>query len=138
MSEETTIVGIRGEWQDLIRPLAGSPPGLEHLEPFRSKLATIGGRTDELLLQQAALASSRQVISKELRELMDTGQREAALLRKALKAHFGPRAEELTAFGLQPFRGLKVRAKVEAKAKVGEKPAPGAEGATPAADPSTR
>jgi hypothetical protein len=138
MSEETTYVGIRGEWQDLLKPFEDKPPGLEHLQPLCGKFIIILGRTNELTMQQAALSANRQAISKELRQLMSDGQRYAAVLRRALKAHFGPRAEELTAFKLQPFRGRKVKAELAVKAKGVEKPAPDAEGATSAADHSDR
>jgi hypothetical protein len=109
MSQETTYAGIRGEWQTLIAPLAGPPPGLEHLEPFRAKLETALNRAVEITKQQAALAASKQDLSKELRQVMADGQRVAAVLRRALKQQLGPNSEELTAFQLQPFRGRKVK-----------------------------
>jgi hypothetical protein len=141
MTDETTYVGIRGEWQDLIEPLAAKLPGLEHIEPFRAKLETTLGRTTELTAQQSALSSKRQVISKELRQLIFKGQRLAAVIRKALKEYYGPDAEELTTFKLQPFRGRKLSAEALAsrRAKRAKKtPAPDAEAATPAAEPSDR
>lgn len=41
---------------------------------------------------------------------MVRGQRLAGVLRKAIREHYGPQAEQLVAFGLQPFRGRKPRA----------------------------
>jgi hypothetical protein len=120
MSQETTYAGMRGEWQGLLAPLVAKPPGLEHLEPFQTRLGTVLDRSLEITKQQAALAAEKQKLSKELQSLMVDGERLAALLRKALKQQFGPRAEELTAFKLQPFRGRKAA-----------KPAPDGGGSTP-------
>ncbi len=131
MSEETTYAGIRGEWQDLITPLADKPPGLEPLEPFRAKLDGFLGRAVDITKQQAALSASKQELSKELRTVMENGQRVAALLRKGLKEALGPKAEQLTAFQVQPFRGRKV--------KNVPQPAPAAQDHTEkAAEPTSR
>src|SRR5689334_3948723 len=105
MSQERTYAGLRGEWQGLNAPLAEHPPGLEHLEPFRLKLVTALDRSLEITKEQTGLAARKQELSKELRQVMADGQRVAALLRSALKQHLGPRAELLTAFQVQPFRG---------------------------------
>jgi hypothetical protein len=120
MSQETTYAGMRGEWQGLLAPLVAKPPGLEHLEAFQTRLGTVLDRSLEITKQQAALAAEKQKISKELQSLMVDGERLAALIRKALKQQFGPKAEELTAFKLQPFRGRKAA-----------KPAPDGGGSTP-------
>ena len=109
MSQETTYAGLRGEWQGMLAPLAAKPPGLEHLEPFQTRLGTVLDRSLEITKQQAALASEKQKLSKELQSLMVDGQRLAAIIRKALKQQFGPKAEELSAFKLQPFRGRKAK-----------------------------
>lgn len=82
---------------------------MEHLEPFQTRLGTVLDRSLEITKQQAALAADKQKLSKELQSLMVDGERLAVLLRKALKQQFGPKAEELTAFKLQPFRGRKAR-----------------------------
>ena len=115
MAQAMTQAGIRGEWQDLIAPLADKPPGLEPLEPYRAKLETTLGRVDDITKQQAALAAQKQELTKELEALLIDGQRVAALLRKGLKQALGPKAEQLTAFKLQPFRGRKVKKSDAAK-----------------------
>jgi len=117
VSEATTQAEIRGEWKDLIAPLAEKPPGLEPLEPYRAKLETTLDRVEDITMQQAALAAKKQELTKELAVLMNDGQRVAALLRKALKQALGPKAEQLTAFKLQPFRGKKVKKNDAAKTK---------------------
>jgi len=112
MAEQTTYTGIRGEWRDLITPLAGYP-GLENLEPFRAKLETFLDRATDLTVQQGALTADKQDLSRQLRIVMGKGQRVAALLRKALREHFGTQAEQLVAFGLQPFRGRRPNDPIE-------------------------
>jgi hypothetical protein len=131
MSQETTYAGIRGEWQALIAPLAEKPPGLEHLEPFRAKLETALNRAVDITKQQAALAANKQELSKELLALMADGQRVAVVLRKGLKQQFGPKAEQLTAFNVQPFRGRKAKDTVA-------QPAEGADGSAPAVNSPAR
>jgi len=131
MAQETTNAGIRGEWQAIIAPLAAKPPGLEHLEPFRVKLETALERAVDITKQQAALAATRQELTKELKVLMADGQRVAAVLRKALKQQLGPKSEELTAFQVQPFRGRKAK-------NVVAKPAPGPESSVPPAEQTAR
>ena len=115
MPQATTHAEIRGEWKDLIAPLAEKPPGLEPLEPYRAKLETTLDRVEDITKQQAALAAQKQELTKELQALMTDGQRVAALLRKGLKQALGPQAEQLTAFKLQPFRGRKVKKNDAAK-----------------------
>ena len=129
MSQETTYAGQRGEWQGLNASLAEHPPGLEHLELFRLQLVTSLERSLEITKEQTGLAARKQELSKELREVMVGGQRVAALIRKALKQHFGPSAEQLAAFQIQPFRGRKAKSLVK-------KPGPAAGGSTAAADPA--
>jgi hypothetical protein len=113
MSQETTYAGIRGEWQALIKPFEVGPAGLEHLEPFHTKLATMLDRAVDLTRQQAGLAADKQEVSKELQKVMADGQRLASVLRKALKEHYGPKSEQLTAFQVQPFRGRKAKEAAE-------------------------
>ena len=109
MSSVKQQAGIRVEWQNLLGPLAEKPPGLETLEPYRAKLETTLSRVEEVTKQQAALAAQKQELTKELQALLTSGQRVAALLRKGLKEALGPKAEQLTAFKLQPFRGRKAK-----------------------------
>ena len=109
MSQETTYAGMRGEWQELLAPLAQKPPELEPLETFRVKLETFLNRAVDINRQQAALSASKQELSKELKVVMVEGERVAALLRKGLKQILGPKSEQLTAFKVQPFRGRKAK-----------------------------
>ena len=73
----------------------------------------------------------QKTASKELQALIADGQRVAVLLRKGLKQQFGPKAEQLTAFKVQPFRGRKAKVTVA-------KPAEGADGSAPVVNPPAR
>ena len=52
-----------------------------------------------------ATRATKQELSQQLKTLVVEGDRVATLLRSAVKQHFGVRAEKLTEFGVQPFRG---------------------------------
>ena len=80
----------------------------------------------EMSRQQADLAANKQVLSRALRADFDAGERLATMLRKGVTAHYGPRAEKLTAFGLQPLRSR------PSNAPIVDPPAP--EDAAPAGD----
>jgi septal ring-binding cell division protein DamX len=83
---------------------------LPQLEPFRLKLGGILTQALDAGKQQAALKASKQESSKQFRRLLTDGQRVANVIRTAVKDHFGPREEKVAEFGLQPFRGRKVKA----------------------------
>lgn len=107
MSRPKTYVGILGTWQRLLAPLQDLPPGLEFLVTLRDKLATMLGRAVDVTMQQHGMAADKQQLSVELRQIVNDGERLATALRVTIKEHYGPRAEKLTAFGIQPFRGRK-------------------------------
>jgi len=90
---------------------------LPDLEPLRLKFTGIVTQTLEVRKQQVALQASKQASSKQFQKLLTEGKAMADVLRTAVKSHFGPREEKIAEFGLQPFRGRKVKA-------APEKPAP--------------
>ncbi|HVR97781.1 MAG TPA: hypothetical protein VMW27_14280 [Thermoanaerobaculia bacterium] len=105
MSEQRTHAGKKGTWQRLSAALEANKSELGHLEASRAKFSTLLDRVREIAQGQAALAASKQDLSKQLQVSMDEAGRLANLLRIAVKEHYGPRSEKLTEFGLQPFRG---------------------------------
>lgn len=117
MPRETKYVGIVGDLQRLSGALEANREELPQLEPFRQKLAGILAQVLEVLQQQAALKVTKQESSKRLRRLLGEGQRLGSVVRTVVKEHYGIREEKVVEFGLQPFRGRKVKA-------VTEKPAP--------------
>jgi hypothetical protein len=93
-----------GEWQSLIGTVEANLEAVPQLAPFLTKLASIAEQVLEVNQRQGALRAGKQEASKQKRRLAAEGERLATLMRQALKEHFGPRAEKLTEFGLQPFR----------------------------------
>lgn len=109
MARERTYRGSWGTWQDLLTKLEPSIGELPQLEPFRVKLAAILAQVLGISQQQDAMRASKQEASKQLRKLVIEGNRTAAVMRAAIKEHYGPTEEKVAAFGLQPFRGRKVK-----------------------------
>lgn len=104
MSNETTQLGQKGEWQKLIKPLEGKPE-LAYLTPQKDKLSGLLDQAVEITYQQNALTAQKQELSKQLQTIMIEGQRTATVLRRSIAAHYGVRSEKLAEFGMQPFRG---------------------------------
>ena len=82
---------------------------LAHMEPFRIKLTGLLSEAFEVHRQQAALTASKQETSKRLRQLTLDGQRLGTVVLAAIKEHYGIREEKIAEFGMQPFRGRKVK-----------------------------
>ncbi len=105
MVKETTYTGKLGSWQRLLTTLLANLEVLAHMEVPRARLEGFLARGLEIAKQQAALAASKQELSKELQGIIVDGERTATVLRVLLKEHYGPRSERLSEFGIQPFRG---------------------------------
>jgi hypothetical protein len=104
---ETTAAGKIGGWKRLLAPLGANGDDLKHLEVPRAQLAAMAAEAEDLKKQQAAQRAAKQAATQRLQEMLTEGERLATLLRQAVKQHYGIRAEKLTEFGLQPFRGRK-------------------------------
>ncbi len=109
MAKETTYSGVLGELQRLRKSLVANSGDLAHLEAPRARFDDLVDQAQEIANQQAALTASKQEASKQFRTLLREAQRQGNILRLSVKAHYGIRAEKLTEFGLQPFRGRKVK-----------------------------
>ncbi len=105
MPRERTYAGIVGDWQRLLAPVAANGEELAHLEVSRAKLEALLAKAVQLTKDQAARAAAKQEASQQLRTIIPEGQRLANLLRVGIREHYGPRAEKLAEFELQPFRG---------------------------------
>ena len=112
MSKETTYSGVLGELQRLRKSLVANSADLAHLEGPKAKFDDLLDQAQEIVNHQAALTASKQEASKQLRAVLGLAQRQGNILRLSLKAHYGIRSEKLAEFGLQPFRGRKVKATV--------------------------
>lgn len=104
---ESTRSGKLGEWQRLLAALQVNQGDLPHLETQRTQLETMVGQAEDLFQSQAALSASKQEASQQLATLVSECQRLATVLRYSLKQYYGPTAEKLVEFGIQPFRGRK-------------------------------
>jgi hypothetical protein len=109
MSKETTYAGMLGDLAQLTAALAANAAELPHLEGTRLRLAKMLADAQATAQQQAALVASKQAMSKTLKSQVVEGQRMANGLRKLLKEFYGVRSEKLAEFGLQPFRGKKLK-----------------------------
>ena len=108
-ARETRNAGILGDLERLSVTMEANKEALPQLEPFRAKLGSIVTQSLEVSKQQAAFTASKQKASKELRQLLTEGKRVADVIRTAVRDHFGPREEKIAEFGVQPFRGRKVK-----------------------------
>lgn len=114
MPRETKYTAVLGDLQRLSTTMDANREELPQMEPFRLKLAGVVTQALEVSQQQAALKVSKQEMSKQLRRLLNEGQRLATVVRSAVKEHYGIREEKVAEFGVQPFRGRKVKRSPEA------------------------
>ena len=105
MAREGTQTGQLGSLQRFSVALEANSSELTHLEASRLKLGSMVDLAQDTAKRQAALRAEKQDLSKELKTLLVESTRLANVLRKAVQAHYGIRAEKLAEFGLQPFRG---------------------------------
>lgn len=109
MARETTYAGKVGGLTRFTKALAANAEELPHLEGARVRLETMLGEIQETASQQAVLVASKQETSKKLKTLVIESERLATGIRKILIERYGLRSEKLAEFGLQPFRGRKVK-----------------------------
>ncbi len=106
---DTRKNGVLGDLQRLLVTMEAHQEQLAQLEPFRRKLGDIVTQSLDVSKQQAAFTASKQEASKQLRQLLTQGQRVADVIRTVVRDHFGPQEEKIVEFGVQPFRGRKVK-----------------------------
>jgi len=129
MSLRKTYAQGAKEWEVLLRALIANLAQLPQLEGARTKLEGLVERFKELASQQAVHQAAKQEMSKQLQALVRDARKTATMIRAVLKEHYGITEEKLAEFGLQPFRGRKV------KKDQTEKPEPPA---SPTAPPATK
>lgn len=109
-ARETRNAGVLGDLQNLAMTMEANKDQLPDLEALRLKFAGIVTQSLETRKQQVAFQASKQASSKQLQKLLTEGKSMADVLRTAVKNHFGSREEKIVEFGVQPFRGRKVKA----------------------------
>jgi hypothetical protein len=139
MAIDKSYSGMLGGLARLTTAMAANSADLPHLDGVRTRLEKLLADAQEAAKQQAALVASKQEATLRLRTLLAEGQRVATGAQKMLQENYGLRAEKLAEFGLQPFRGRKLKAKTpEAPAPSpvpSPSPAPAPAPVTPAASP---
>lgn len=123
-------------WAQVAAGVSSNAQEAEHLQPGVAKLQELHKRAGELSVQQAALTTTKQEVSKELRRVLRDGDAVADFLRTGARAHFGADSEKMIEFGMQPFRGRKLSPEAKARraeAKDKEAKAPETETSAPEA-----
>ena len=131
---ETSQAGVLGSLHQFHGTLEANSVDLAHLEVSRVKLGAMLIRIDELGKKQGAMRAGKQEATKEMQTLIVESQRLGSGLRAMVKEHYGPRSEKLSEFGLQPFRGRKVKTpapETQAPGPPGQSPAPTPQSPTP-------
>ena len=101
-----------GDWLDLSKRITPEvTDGAPFLEHMRVRLKGHLDEIQKLSVERDFHEARRLEATKRIREILDEGRRGATLLRRALKEHHGPTSEELSAFGIQPYRGRKRRSR---------------------------
>jgi hypothetical protein len=128
-TRDRTLKAKLGGLQHFSVQMAANSAELQHLEPSRVRFVEQVGLAEDAAHQQGVHTAAKQESSRKLQVAVTEGERLANILRLGVKQHYGLRSEKLAEFGLQPFRGRKVK-------KTAETPEPTTEAAAPAtADP---
>ena len=75
------------------------------------KLVASLAEIQELIQQRDFHEARKQELSRRIDVVLPNGRKQATLVRKILRDHYGPDNEKLAAFGIQPFRSKKRRRK---------------------------
>ena len=109
-----------GVWMGLtggVTPeLAASQP---HIKDMWEKLIAFQEEMDKLTVEQAFYDARKQEVTARMNVVLSEGRIVSTVLQASLKQALGPRSEDLVAFGIKPFRGLK-RARKAKKAAAPE------------------
>ena len=101
---ERTRSGMLKEWQRLLEALQANQADLVHLGALSTQLETLLSQAKHLVQCQAALEASKREATQRLNVLLADCQRLATVLRLSLKYHYGPTADKLTDFGIEPVQ----------------------------------
>ncbi len=109
-----------GVWMGLtggVTPeLAANQP---HIKDLWEKLIAFQEEMDKLTVEQAFYDARKQEVTARMNVVLSEGRIVSTVLQASLKQALGPRSEDLVAFGIKPFRGLK-RARKAKKAAAPE------------------
>ena len=112
MPNETTYSGILGELARFQASMEAKIVDIPHLQPSRARFGEALTKAQDLVRRQAAAVADKQDLSQQIKTAVSDVRRLGTVLRKGLIQHFGVKSETLAEFGLQPFRGRKLTAKL--------------------------
>jgi len=103
--QETTYAGKLSDWERILTSIEANAADLSHLATPRAQLAALLAQVKEIKQQQSASRATKETASLQIQSALVDGQRLAALLRQAVRQHYGPRSPKLAEFSLKVFRG---------------------------------
>ena len=111
------LAETRGNW--ILFAKAFTPELIEshlYLKATYGKLNHFIQEVERLGLERDSHAASKLTATRQRNEMIEAGNRLITAMQLTLKDHLGKDNEQLTAFGIKPFRGRK-RAKKTAEAE---------------------
>lgn len=109
MASERRYMNRINGWGQIAAGVTANAAGAEHLAPGADKLQELRTRAIDLSGRQASLTTAKQEATRELRQVLREGDALADFLRTGARAHFGADSEKMIEFGMQPFRGRRVK-----------------------------
>ena len=98
------------EGEIVSRSVSANVEDLPHLQGSGEKLQGQLREIQALAIRASALQAEKQEVNRQLREALDGASKVITFLQAGAREHYGPAAEKLVEFGIQPFRGYKRRA----------------------------
>jgi hypothetical protein len=105
MRRLSTQADLIKEGERLASAIQANTADLAHLQTQQDQLGTMVEDLQELVFRQGALTAEKQEVSKQIQMMTETCSKLIAVVRKAVRFHYGSRSEKLPEFGLLPFRG---------------------------------
>ena len=103
-----------GELEKLVQSVTPEiRAGLPHIAPAFAKLQSCVERIHQLMVERNFHEARKQEATREIRERLEEGRKDATAVRAGLKVEMGDTNEALVRFGIQPFRGRKRRKKAD-------------------------
>lgn len=91
-------------WEQLVKSLEANASDFPQLAEERAQLQALLDQARQVAAQQAALTASKQLMTKQIQDLLVEGQKVATFMRAGVRHRYGNRSEKLVEFGMQPFR----------------------------------
>ncbi len=109
------------KWERVVGACNENLSKLPGVEPMRDEALAVLEEARALKIQQEQLEGTRKAVTQRLKGLVDEGSVKVRKLQSFVKAHLGPRNEQLPQFGVTPDRKRSDQPK---RSKKPETPAP--------------